>query len=306
MWMERSGFLPTMLFVPGSDRRKLEKIPTLPAAGFILDLEDAVAVTAKAAAREQVGAFITEHGATSCLYVRVNGFETDLLYDDLHAVTVPGLTGIDIPKVTSGKQLQIVDWLLGILEKQRGIQPGSVVIMATIETVQGLWHIDEIATATPRLRRLCFGAGDFSLDIGVTWPPSSGHPSASVINAKVTLVLASRQFGLEPPHDGVFPDFRDLAGLRAEAEQSKGLGMDGKHAIHPDQLPVIAEVFTPSESEIARARDIVAQFEHSERDGVAAIHIDGHFIDYPVAARARQILQRAEERRSGGLREEGS
>jgi citrate lyase subunit beta/citryl-CoA lyase len=106
--------------------------------------------------------------------------------------------------------------------------------------------------------------------------------------------MASRLAGLEPPHDGVFPDFRDPEGLRREAVQARRLGFYGKHAIHPDQVPVIKEVFTPSAEEIARARKIVDAFDRSERSGVAAIHLEGLLIDYPVAERARRLLQLAD------------
>jgi len=279
-----------MLFVPGSDQAKLDKIPSLPARAFILDLEDAVAVSAKAAARQLAAECLRRHGAAHILYVRVNSVGTDLLYDDLHAIVGPGLAGVDVPKVGSAREVQIADWLIGALEKARGLSPGSVDLMATIETVRGLHALREIVFASPRLRRLCFGTGDFSLDIGLDWPSPGGEVSPAIVHAKTAVVLASRQAGLEPPHDGVYPNFRDEEGLRREAELARSVGFFGKHVIHPAQIPAVENVFAPSEAQLARARRLVESFERAEQEGTAAIDFEGQLVDYPVAQRARQLL----------------
>src|SRR5262249_26947484 len=123
--------------------------------------------------------------------------------------------------------------------------------------------------------------------------------SATIVGAKAQLVLSSRIAGLAPPHDGAFPDFKDLETLRVEAEEARALGFAGKHAIHPAQLPVIEEVFVPGEAELARAGKVVPAFDRSEREGVANIHIDGRFIDYPVAEHARRRLASAGEHADG-------
>jgi citrate lyase beta subunit len=214
------------------------------------------------------------------------------LCDDLDAVVLPGLTGIALPKVNNARDLQIVDWYLGVLERRRGLEPETVRLLVTIETLAGLSHLDAIASASRRTRALCFGAGDFSLELGLDWPAAGGRLSHTVLSAKAALVLAARRHGLEP-HDGAFPDFKDGTGLRAEAEESRALGFSAKHAIHPAQLPILADVFTPSEGELARAREIVMAFERSESEGSAAVQLDGRMIDTPVAARARRLLEAA-------------
>lgn len=285
---------PTMLFVPGSDQRKLDKIPGITASAFIIDLEDAVAVSVKAAARTMVAAALQVHGATCCLYVRINSMETQLWEEDVTAVAVPGLHGINLPKVVNASQIAEIDAVLLRLEQERALPPGAIDLMATVETVAGIRHLDAIAAASPRLRRLCFGAGDFSLDLGIDWPPPTGALSPTLLAAKVAVVMASRYQGLEPPHDGVFPRLHDDDGLRAETLQAQALGFFGKHAIHPAQLPIIDSVFYPSPAQVTRASDIVRSFEESERTGNAAIQLDGQFIDYPVVARARQILALAQ------------
>ena len=289
-----SGLLQTMLFVPGSDERKLAKIGSLDAPAFILDLEDAVAIASKPQARAAVSALLDAPPAR-LLYVRVNSVASSLLLDDLIAVAGPNLAGIVLPKVESGEDIKLVDRHLSVLEDERGVEPGRIEVIATIETAAGVDHAREIAVAAPRVRCLGFGAGDFCLDLGLEWPAPDGRLSETVIAAKVAVVMASRLAGLEPPHDGVFPDFRDIEGLRTEAEQARRLGFYGKHAIHPGQVAVITDVFTPSQREVSRARQIVEAFDRSERAGIAAIQLDGVLIDYPVAERARRLLELAGE-----------
>ncbi len=287
-----SHSLAAMLYVPGSDERKLAKIGQLDASAYILDLEDAVAPQAKAEARRLVAAALARGSSTTALWVRVNPGSTGLLVDDLEAVVMPGLDGIIIPKAESAADVATVDALLGALERSRGLTPGSVALIATIETAAGLGRIDEIAAASPRIACLGFGAGDFSLDLGLDWPPEGGL-GHTLLAAKAELVLASRRNGLGAPHDGVFPDFRALEQLRAEAQAARALGFGGKHAIHPDQLPVIADVFTPSADQLADARAVVDAYEAGIREGRGGVHIDGRFIDAPVAQRARRVLEAA-------------
>lgn len=282
---------PAMLFVPGSDEKKLEKITTLPAA-FLLDLEDGVAPSAKASARANIAARLATLPPRAGIWVRVNSLESGELYDDLHAVIRPGLEGVNLPKVESARDLHVADWLIGELEGRSGMPSGSVVLMATLETAQGIGNIAQIAAATQRLRALCFGAADYSRDVGLDWPPRDGDLSPTVIQAKVALVQTSKQAGLEPPHDGASAEFRDLEKLRAEAEQARALGFGGKHAIHPAQLPVIEAAFHPSEAQVAWARRVVEAFEQHLGQGIGAFALDGRMVDAPVAERARQVLRR--------------
>jgi citrate lyase subunit beta/citryl-CoA lyase len=152
----------------------------------------------------------------------------------------------------------------------------------------------EIAAAAPRLKRLCFGAGDFSLDVGVDWPHEDGVTGETLLFAKSQLVLASRMAGLEPPHDSVYPRYDDLDALRREATESRRLGFLGKHAIHPSQLPVIDEVYRPSDRQVERARRLVAAFDEAEAQGKGAVGVDGELVDYPILYRARNILAEVE------------
>jgi citrate lyase subunit beta/citryl-CoA lyase len=228
-------------------------------------------------------------------YVRINALTTPFAYDDLRAVVGPGLDAVIVPKVESAAQIATVDWLLTQLERAANLPDRTVEIMPIIETAAGLARMAEIATASPRLRRLNFGAGDFSLDTNMTW--TVGHEG--LLWARIQVVIASRAAGLEPPLDTVYAQLDDERGLAAEAEQARRLGFQGKACIHPRQVEIVNAVFTPSEDEITRAREIVTAFERAEADGVASIRIGGQFIDYPVAERARRTLEIASRIRPG-------
>jgi crotonobetainyl-CoA:carnitine CoA-transferase CaiB-like acyl-CoA transferase/citrate lyase beta subunit len=285
-----SSALTAMLYVPGSSERMLSKVGSLGASAYIVDLEDAVAESAKPAARLLAAQALRERGAEANIWVRVNSTGTGLTAADLEAVVGPGLAGIVLPMAESAHQLLAVDSLIALFEGRSGLREGSVRLMPTIETVAGLANVDEIAAASPRTVCLGFGAGDFSLDVGLDWPPASGQLSPTVIGAKAQLVLASRKAGLDPPHDGVYPNFRKPEVLREEAEQSRALGFHGKHAIHPDQIAVILNVYSPSEADVAEARATLEAYERGLAEGIGGVHIDGRFIDYPVAERARRVL----------------
>ncbi|WP_168734760.1 CoA ester lyase [Deinococcus sp. KSM4-11] len=282
-----------MLFVPGSDERKLAKIGTLGAEALLLDLEDGVAPSAKALAREQVARSLQSAPPGLHVWVRVNAADSPDLYDDLHAVIQPGVEGINLPKVESPDELRRVDWLIGELERRRGVAPGGIQLMATLETVRGVRAADAIAAASPRVVGLCFGAADYSRDLGLAWPPPDGQLSLAVLHAKVALVEASALAGLEPPHDGASGNFRDLERLRSEAEAARALGFSGKHAIHPAQLPVIEDVFAPSAAELEWARRVSEGYEVHAAEGTGAFALEGTMVDAPVAARARALLRRA-------------
>ena len=281
--------LRSLLFAPANHPRHVEKALTGESDGVILDLEDAVAIAEKPEARHAARRALEGRGSAPGprAFVRVNSLPTPFAYDDLRAVVGPGLDGVIVPKVESAAQVATVDWLLTQLERAAGLPNGTVEIMPIIETAAGLTQMAAIATASPRLRRLNFGAGDFSLDTNMTW--TAGHEG--LLWARVQVVIVSRAAGLEPPLDTVYAQLDDLDGLKREAEQALRLGFQGKACIHPRQVEVVNAVFTPSESEVERARAIVAAFDEAEAQGVASIRIGSQFIDYPVAERARRTLE---------------
>ena len=222
--------------------------------------------------------------------MRVNALGTAHAYADLCAVVRPGLEGINLPKVERGSDLQTLDWILTQLERERGLPPKSIRVMATLETVEGVANVDGIASSGGRLDCLCFGAADFSRDLGLDWPLPDGLLSPVVIAAKTALAFASRRFSLDAPHDGASAEFRNLERLRAEAVQARELGFGGKHAIHPVQVSVIEHVFQPSQQQLEWARRVLAGSEAATLEGRGAFALDGQMVDAPVVARAEQLL----------------
>ena len=275
---------PAMLFVPGSDDRKIGKIPELDTDAVILDLEDSVAISAKADARRKVAACLRAADGGPALWVRVNPADGGNFADDVREIAGPGLAGVILPKAQSAADVVRLDELLTA-------GGSSARVVATIETVAGLRAAEAIAGASPRVEALGFGAGDFSLDAGIDWALEPDHPLLTA--ARVELVLAGRAAGIGAPHDGAYPRHGDLDGLRAQAAFARSLGFGTKHAIHPGQVPVIREEFRPSPAAIAHAEKVVREFEAAEADGRAAISVDGALVDYPVVHRARAVLRAA-------------
>jgi citrate lyase subunit beta / citryl-CoA lyase len=279
--------LRSFLFAPGNHARRVEKALTLDADAVILDLEDAVATAEKAATRAVVAAAFARP-RRGLLYVRVNAVDTAFCYGDLVAIVQPGLDGVILPKVESAAGLATIDWLVAQLERDRGLSPGGIDLIPIIETARGLDRLGAILAAGTRVRRIAFGAGDFTLDVNMAW--SRGE--AELAHARAVIVTASRAAGIEAPLDTVWVDLGDRDGLEASARTALGFGFQGKMCIHPDQIAVVNRVFTPSDEEIAFAERVAAAFDKAEAEGSAAIQLDGKFIDYPIVYRAQRVLQR--------------
>ena len=279
--------LRSFLFAPGNHARRVEKALTLDADAVILDLEDAVATAEKPATRETIAAAL-ERPRRGLLYVRVNAVDTEFCYGDLVAIVRRGLDGVILPKVESTAGLATVDWLLAQLERDCGLPPGGIDLIPIIETARGLDRLGAILAAGTRVRRVAFGAGDFTLDVNMAW----SRDEAELAHARATIVTASRAAGIEAPLDTVWVDLPDRDGLEASARTALGFGFQGKMCIHPDQIAIVNRVFTPSDAEIAFAERVAAAFVKAEAEGSAAIQLDGKFIDYPIVYRAQRVLQR--------------
>jgi citrate lyase subunit beta/citryl-CoA lyase len=279
--------LRSLLFAPGNHPRRVEKALSLDADAVILDLEDAVAVAERPAARTAVAATL-ERPRQGLLYIRVNARDTEFCYRDLAAIVRPGLDGIILPKVESEIGLATVDWLLAQLERDRGLPIGDIDLIPIIETARGLQQIGAILAAGTRIRRVAFGAGDFTLDMNMLWSRSE----TELAHARAAIVTASRASGIDAPLDTVWVDLTDPEGLEASARAALGYGFQGKMCIHPDQIAVVNRVFTPSEAEVAFADRVTVAFANAEAEGSAAIQLDGKFIDYPIVNRAQRVLQK--------------
>jgi len=283
--LDTFGGLRTYLFAPGNHPRKVQKVFQVGADAVILDLEDAVANAEKTATREAVVEAL-EAPRTSEAYVRVNSFHTEFCYGDLNAVIGPLLRGIVLPKVESAGQLITIDWVMRQLERERGLEPGGIDLMPIIETARGIAALDEIVAAKTRVRRLSFGAGDYTLDLDMQW--TAGE--TELADARSRIVMASRLGDLEPPIDTVVIHIRDHDRLMASARRARTMGFQGKLCIHPDQVKPCNEIFTPTPDEIEHARRVVEAFEEAEVQGSASIQLDGYFIDYPIVYKARRVL----------------
>ena len=286
--------LRTFMFAPGNHPRKVEKVFGLGADAVILDLEDAVAVKEKIGARQAVIEAMKK--PRQCKgYVRINATDTTFCYGDLRAVVGDWLDGLVLPKTESAAQLLMIDWLLSQLERERGVVPGHIDLMPIIETGRGLAAAREIASAGSRMHRLCFGAADYTRDMGMRWTMEESE----LLPVRSEIVLASRIAGIEPPIDTVFIHIgKHGDALRRTTQLARDLGFQGKLCIHPEQVAPINEIFTPSEAEVAHATKIVEAFKAAEASGSASIQVEGHFVDYPVVEQARRVLAITEQLRA--------
>ncbi|MDR3416635.1 MAG: CoA ester lyase, partial [Nevskia sp.] len=172
------------------------------------------------------------------------------------------------------------------LERQNGLTVGRIDLIPNIETALGISRLAQICGSGTRTRRLAFGAGDFTLDMGMTWT----RGEAELLPFRSACVMESRAAGMEPPLDTVWADLRDPNGFIASAKHAAALGFQGKMCIHPDQIVPCNAAFTPDEATVAQAKRIVDAFDKAEAAGLASIQLDGQFIDYPIVARARRVL----------------
>ncbi|MHB1124507.1 MAG: HpcH/HpaI aldolase/citrate lyase family protein [Ramlibacter sp.] len=279
----------SFLFAPGNHARRVEKCLTLGADAVILDLEDAVANAEKAATRSVVVEALQRPRRCQG-YVRVNSLGTQWCHGDFVAVVAKGVDGIIVPKIESAGDLQTAEWLLTALERERGLPEGGIDLIPIIETAAGFSSLASIARAARRTRRLAFGAGDFTLDVGITW----SRDETELLPYRSAFVVESRAAGLEPPLDTVWVSLNDPEGFQRSVQRAKDLGFQGKLCIHPDQVPVVNDCFRPTDAELAHARKVLAAFAQAERDGLAAIQVDGQFVDYPIVYRAQRLVARAD------------
>ncbi len=280
-----NGPFRTLLFAPGNHARRVEKALGLAADAVILDLEDAVAVAEKVASRAVVVDAL--QGPRSGLgYVRVNAYDTEFCFGDLLVTVADGVDGIVLPKVETPAQLQSVDWIVGQLEREKGINIGGLDIIPIIETGRGLANVGAIAAAGTRVRRLSFGAGDYTKDMAMRWT----RGEAELAHARAEIAVASRAAGLDAPIDTVWVHIKETENCVKSAELVRDMGYQGKLCVHPDQVGPVNAVFTPTDEDVAFARKVVTAFDEAEAQGLASIQVDGYFVDYPIVDQARRTL----------------
>jgi citrate lyase subunit beta/citryl-CoA lyase len=286
------GLIRSALFVPGNRSDRVPKALGTAADVVIIDLEDAVPLTEKARTRQEVAQVLAETHEKK-VFVRVNGVDTDFFSDDLMAVACEGLAGLIIPKVQSVDDVKVINWSLLQVEKNKGLDPGRLSVIALIETARAVDNISQITmtkTDPARLYSVAFGAADYTQDMGI----EITREGSELLYARSRLPIACRAAGLQPPLDTPFMvDLKDIAALETDAARARQLGFQGKLCIHPNQIEPVNRIFSPSPEEILKARHVIEAFEEAEARGQGALQVDGKFVDYPVVKRARRILKMA-------------
>lgn len=283
----------SLLFAPGSNPRMLSKACGSVADAVILDLEDAVAPSARADARSAVAVAIDENPGRPGIFVRVNHPSTGSMDADLDITVRPGLFGIVLPKTDSPSDVARLDEALSEREARAGLPVGSIAILPLVESCRGLHHGYEIARQSPRVVGMAFSsgeAGDFMSDLGGQWT----QDGVAMLYPRSKLVCDTRAAGLSWPVDGVVMNLGDTSVLESECRLARRLGYQAKMAIHPMQLDVIHAVFTPTEAEIEASLAVTRAHETAQSEGTGAFTLDGMMIDQANVERANRILARAE------------
>ncbi len=290
----------SFLFIPGDSEKKLGKVDGVAADAFILDLEDAVAVARKPAAREMVPAFIKERPRgmrKSQLWVRVNPLDTSWTLEDLAAIVPAGPDGIMLPKVNGPEDVAQVSHYLSALETASGVEPGSIKILpVATETAVSPFRLGDYAAARlERLYGLTWGAEDLSSAIGASGNiDASGEWTHTYKMVRSLCLLGAHAAGGEAV-DTLYVDFRDPEGLRASCKAARAEGFSGRVAIHPAQVDIMNECFSPSPEEVDFARRVVELFAANPDSGT--LGLDGKMLDIPHLKQAERTLAMHEARR---------
>ncbi|NHM31407.1 HpcH/HpaI aldolase/citrate lyase family protein [Neobacillus terrae] len=275
------------LFVPATSAKMFDKALASIADCVIFDLEDAVAISEKRAARERARTYLQNTELQKDVFIRINDVTTNWWREDLEAAIQGGASGVVVPKAESAVSMKILcEAAVSFLERNNRVLD-SFAVLPLIETARGVQFAYEIAAAHYFIKRLVFGSIDYSLDIDCELT-SDG---TELVYARSNIVNASRAAGIGSPVDAVYPDLANEAGLLDEAQRARKLGFKAKLAIHPKQLEPIHTVFTLSKQEVEAALEIVNAFENAEQQGIASISVGNKLVDYPVYKKAKGLVE---------------
>ncbi len=284
------------MFVPGHRQRMLDKALGLGNVDALMfDIEDGVPQQEKQAARERIGRTLALAGPPAsgpARFVRINAVGGEQMRRDLEHVIQAGTDGLVLPKVETPDQVGLVDGILREHEPGATLPPGTVALMVAIESPRGLRSAYEIATASPRVIGLMFGAEDLGRELGL--PLRREGEAREMVFHRSMVVTAAAAANVQAV-DGVWPDLQDSEGLRRYAAQARRLGFSGMSAIHPGQVDAINEIFSPTEDEVAYCRQVIEAFDAAVARGDGSIAFGGQLIDLPIVERAKRTVAFAEK-----------
>lgn len=272
----------TWLFVPGDRPDRIPKALALPTDAVVVDLEDAVADNRKVESRETMRASL-EGVRRPNVFVRINGVRTSWWQEDVESLADLDISGVVLPMAEEAHDVTATAECFARAGTGRWIVP-------ILETAAGIASAFSVASADPSVLAVAFGGGDYSLDLQMPWPGTDPLP---FLVPRVAVVQAARRAGLDGAIDTPNPTLQDMAIFADDVRAGASLGFRGKFAIHPRQVAVINELYSPTQDDIARATNIWESFERATANGSAAISVDGEFVDYAIALRAKALLARA-------------
>lgn len=283
----------SLLFVPANLKKMVDKVNSLPADGFIFDIEDTVPADQKQVGREMAReAMAKVPGDRS--WVRCNSLSTGFIHEDIeHFVGAQGFAGFVVPKVDSVEDSAAMDRMIASVEIRRGLKVGSTPVIAMIESANGVLDARGIFRIAPRIETAVYAGGedgDMNTSLGATWT-SAGPEMMFVRQATLT---AMRAVNYECPLDGVYSNVRDAEGFRSDTELSRRLGFRGRPAIHPNQIEMANEIYTPTKAQVDYYTRVVEAYKEALTRGTASTTVDGKLVDVAMFNTARRLLDHME------------
>ncbi|MFL2760738.1 MAG: HpcH/HpaI aldolase/citrate lyase family protein [Dehalococcoidia bacterium] len=284
-------YLRSLLFVPGNQPNMLEKAASFSPDAFVPDMEDSVAWDDKSQARQVVTDHLEMLEKTGKRVIpRINSLDTGLCEEDLAAIVGPHIYGVSVGKINTVQDVTVISEYIGELESSSGISQGSIKLVLWIETALGLLNAYEILSSDDRIIAAAFGAEDFTNDMGI----KRNEDDREILFPRSQVAIAAKAAGvlaLDTPFFG----FRDPDSLKSNSELSKSIGFKGKFAIHPLQVAIINECFSPSGQEIDHALEVIRVFEEAAALGRGSTSLEGQVVDVPVVKRAEALLDQARQ-----------
>lgn len=276
----------TMLFCPASQPKMFLNAPVFHPDAILFDLEDAVAFAEKDSARDLLCAAMEQLDfGKSQVFVRINALRTPFGEADVRAVVPAGVRNLRLAMCEAPEDVQALDVLLTEVEREHGIEAGSVKIQCSIETAKGVLNARETVKASPRVISLSFGAEDYTRSLGT----SRSKSALELTYARTYLPVVAAEAEISAI-DTVWSALDDEAGFEEEVRTAKALGFSGKSCIHPSQLAVVHRIYTPDTAEVDHARRVIDAMREAERNGIGVFTVDGKMVDAPVVAKARHVL----------------